>query len=535
MSTPAANGTGDPDASQPAATSDFPTKRLTVAIGFTAVFLLISSWNDWQSFRHFRGLLTQEFRLQQLSGVITHLDEVLTMSARQAAATGDPKWEQRYREADPKLEAAIKEARQLAQDPLIERAITDTDSANAALVALEHRAFGLAREGQLKAAAAVLDSAEYDQFKKAYSGGLNRIIAAFTAQAQERLVREQRVMFSIVAAGFLGLSVLLVSWIAVLRAGRRYLSERERVQDDLRRAYAGVETQVRERTRDLVQAHRELVEVSRQAGMAEVATSVLHNVGNVLNRVSVSAEVVAGKVRQSKAGGLKAVATLLREHAHDLPAFLAHDPRGKELPGYLLKLIEHLAEPQPGILQELEMLRKNIEHIKEIVATQQRHARGSGVMETLSVTELVVEALSINAAGFGRHGVELIKELPPLPPLLTDRHKVLQILVNLVNNAKHALGKVAGEKRLIVRATLHETEGVRIAVIDNGVGIAPENLGRIFQHGFTTKKDGHGFGLHSGALAAKELGGRLTVHSDGLGHGAVFTLELPLQNKKELR
>ncbi len=285
----------------------------------------------------------------------------------------------------------------------------------------------------------------------------------------------------------------------------------------------------------LKEAQQSLIQTSRQAGMAEVATSVLHNVGNVLNSVSVSAEVVAGKLRQSKAGGLKAVAALLREHAHDLPAFLAHDPRGKALPDYLLKLIEHLAEPQPGILQELEMLRKNIEHIKEIVATQQRHARGSGVLETLSVTTLVEESLSINAAGFGRHGVELIKDLPPLPPLVTDRHKVLQILVNLVNNAKHALGKVAGEKRLIVRATLHETEGVRIAVIDNGVGIAPENLGRIFQHGFTTKKDGHGFGLHSGALAAKELGGRLTVHSDGLGHGAVFTLELPLQNKKELR
>ena len=291
-------------------------------------------------------------------------------------------------------------------------------------------------------------------------------------------------------------------------------------------------TKRKEAELELREAQQNLIQISRQAGMAEVATSVLHNVGNVLNSVSVSAEVVAGKLRQSKAGGLKAVAALLREHAHDLPAFLAHDPRGKEMPDYLLKLIEHLAQPQPGILQELDALRRNIEHIKEIVATQQRHARGSEVLETLSVTELVEEALSINAAGFGRHEVELIKELPPLPPLVTDRHKVLQILVNLVNNAKHALAKVAGEKRLIVRATLHETEGVRIAVIDNGVGIAPENLGRIFQHGFTTKKDGHGFGLHSGALAAKELGGRLTVHSDGLGHGAVFTLELPLQKQK---
>lgn len=281
---------------------------------------------------------------------------------------------------------------------------------------------------------------------------------------------------------------------------------------------------------ELKEAQQHLVQTSRQAGMAEVATNVLHNVGNVLNSVGVSAEVVTSRLRQSRVGGLKAMALLLRDHAHDLPAFLTHDPRGKELPDYLLKLIEHLAEPQPGNLQELETLRKNIEHIKEIVATQQRHARGSGVLESLTVAELVEEALSIAAAGSGRHQVELIKELPPLPLLVTDRHKVVQILVNLVNNANQALARVTGEQRLIVRATLNGTAGVRIAVVDNGVGIAPENLTRIFQHGFTTKKDGHGFGLHSGALAAKELGGRLTVHSDGPGQGAVFALELPLQN-----
>lgn len=328
------------------------------------------------------------------------------------------------------------------------------------------------------------------------------------------------------------------------------LAQIQRQEQSLREANEQLEQRVAARTHELqaevaghqrareelTEAQQRLIQTSRQAGMAEVATSVLHNVGNVLNSVSVSAEIVAGKVRQSRAGGLKTVAMLLREHAHDLPAFLTHDPRGKELPDYLLKLIEHLAEPQPGILQELEALRKNIEHIKEIVATQQRHARGSGVMETLSVTELVEEALRINAAGFGRHEVQLIKELPTLPPVVTDRHQVLQILVNLVNNAKHALSQVAGEKRLIVRTALNGTECVRIEVLDNGIGIAPENLTRIFQHGFTTKTDGHGFGLHSGVLAAKELGGRLTVHSDGLGRGAVFTLELPVQNnKKETR
>jgi two-component system NtrC family sensor kinase len=311
----------------------------------------------------------------------------------------------------------------------------------------------------------------------------------------------------------------------------------------LREANELLELRVKERTRELweesaghqrarrelTEAQHRLLEISRQAGMAEVATSVLHNVGNVLNSVGVSAEIVEGKVRQTRADGLKRVAGLLHEHAADLPGFFARDPRGAALPDYLLKLADHLGEPNQGILQELAGLRKNVEHIKEIVAMQQRHARGSGVWETLTVEELVEDALRINAAGFSRHDVTLVREFFPVPPIITDRHKMLQILVNLVNNAKYALAKVAGEKRLIVRVTRDGDNAVKIEVIDNGIGIAPENLTRIFRHGFTTKKEGHGFGLHSGALAATELGGRLTAHSDGVGHGAVFSLELPLQ------
>ncbi|MEN9574564.1 MAG: hypothetical protein RL514_2419 [Verrucomicrobiota bacterium] len=284
---------------------------------------------------------------------------------------------------------------------------------------------------------------------------------------------------------------------------------------------------------ELHSLHQQLVATSRRAGMAEVATSVLHNVGNVLNSVSVSTEVVSGKVRQLRTSGLKSAAQLLQEHAHDLTAFLTEDARGRELPAYLIQLAGQLGEPQQGILQELELLRKNLDHIKEIVAMQQSHARGSGVWEPLSVAELVEDALRINAAGFDRHQVRLVQEFSPVPPLVTDRHQVLQILVNLVSNAKYAVAGMNGDKRLRVRVTPTESAGVKIEVIDNGMGIAPENLDRIFQHGFTTRRDGHGFGLHSGALAAKELGGRLTVQSEGVGRGAVFTLELPPRHPKE--
>lgn len=291
-----------------------------------------------------------------------------------------------------------------------------------------------------------------------------------------------------------------------------------------------IERQVVERTAELSRTQAELLETSRLAGMAEVATSVLHNVGNVLNSVGVSAELATGKVREFRTGSLKNVAELLQQNSADLPAFLTTDPRGKMLPDYLLKLAAHLAEPQQAILQEMEMLKKNIDHIKEIVAMQQRYARGTGVVEVLSVEDLVEDSVRINAASFTRHEVNVACEIAQVPPLKTDRHKVMQILVNLLSNAKHALDHSEGDRRMMVRVTQNQEGMLEIAVIDNGIGIPPENLSRIFSHGFTTKKLGHGFGLHSGALAAKELGGALSAHSDGPGLGATFTLTLPLEN-----
>ncbi|MFZ2277471.1 MAG: ATP-binding protein [Prosthecobacter sp.] len=291
---------------------------------------------------------------------------------------------------------------------------------------------------------------------------------------------------------------------------------------------AQIENQVIERTAELTEAHKQLLKTSRQAGMAEVATNVLHNVGNVLNSVNVSAETVAGKIRHFRISSLKNVAQLLREHEHHLPFFLTQDSRGRELPGYLVQLADNLAEPQKAILDEVRHLQNNIEHIKQIVSMQQNHARVAGVLETLDVVEIIEDAINMTSTSLSRHGVSLVREFEEVPPVVVDRHKMMPILVNLLSNATQALAQQENAKEMKVRVALSGEDTVQIKVIDNGGGIAPENLTRIFQHGFTTKKDGHGFGLHSGALAAREMGGKLTAESDGVGCGAVFTLELPL-------
>lgn len=159
---------------------------------------------------------------------------------------------------------------------------------------------------------------------------------------------------------------------------------------------------------------------------------------------------------------------------------------------------------------------------------QQNYAKVSGVTETLPATELVEDAIRMNASLLVRNDIQLCREFQdPSPEVTVEKHKALQILVNLIRNAKQSCDESGHpKKRLTVRVN-NGGEFVRISIIDNGVGVAPENLVRIFNHGFTTKKSGHGFGLHSGALAARELGGALLVDSDGPGRGATFTLELP--------
>jgi PAS domain S-box-containing protein len=275
--------------------------------------------------------------------------------------------------------------------------------------------------------------------------------------------------------------------------------------------------------------NRELREASRQAGMAEVATGVLHNVGNVLNSVNVAAGVLSDRLNNSKASGVSKLSKLLTEQETNLAKFLTDDERGRQIPAYLQKLSEHLEKEQADMRKELHELVMNVEHIKEIVATQQNYARVLGVAEVVDLSEVMEDAIKIHGGSYERHAIKLIREYDKLPQMTLDKHKVMQIMINFLSNAKYACD--AGEKpekNVAVRLKMAGKDRVRMEVADNGIGIAPENLTRIFSQGFTTRKGGHGFGLHSGALAAKELGGDISAESLGAGHGATFILEIPI-------
>ncbi len=279
---------------------------------------------------------------------------------------------------------------------------------------------------------------------------------------------------------------------------------------------------------DLEKAHKDLVDASRVAGMAEVATGVLHNVGNVLTSLNVSASILATGLRESKAGSLVKLSALLQEHTHDLGDFLTHDPKGKRVPEFLESLASHSVAERDRLLGELAAMQQHIDHIKEIVSMQQAYATMVGVIEPLDPVVLMEDALRMNAGALVRHDVSVVREFDAAPHVVAEKAKVLQILVNLIRNAKYACDDGGrAEKILTLRIDASVPDRVRLVVQDNGIGIPAENLTRIFAHGFTTRKAGHGFGLHSSANAAKEMHGTLTAASDGPGCGAMFVLELP--------
>jgi len=277
-----------------------------------------------------------------------------------------------------------------------------------------------------------------------------------------------------------------------------------------------------------LQLHEQLLDTSRQLGMAEVATGVLHNVGNVLNSINVSIGVITDLLKNSMVGDVGRISQLLEKHHEDLGAYLSQNPKGKQVPGYLEKLSGQLIEEKRVALLELDRLRENAGHAQQCVAAQQDLAKPSGIMEPVSLAELVDEALAVNQNGLEGAPLEVMREFQEVPQVIVDKHQVLQILVDVIRNACQAMESVS-RKQLVVRVKLiiGPPDSICLEVQDTGKGILPDDLTKIFGQWFSAKYGGRGLSLHRGALMAKNMGGALRVQSEGEGQGATFFLDLP--------
>jgi signal transduction histidine kinase len=337
-------------------------------------------------------------------------------------------------------------------------------------------------------------------------------------------------------AGWVVFEDIFLFWSCV--RGSRELATLALRQAELEAANQIVEAEVVRQTRKLESVEQELIQTARRAGMAEVATGVLHNVGNVLNSINVSASVLGRKLRESEVASLGMVSEFIRPHLADLGSFLSSDERGRAIGPFLVELSGCLAEEQKLMLAELNSMVQGLDHIKNVVSQQQRHAKEGTVREKVSLVALIDEAIAIHQGAAGDKGVEIVKQIEFTGSVAIDKHRVLQILINLLSNARRAV-LASGDpcKRIVVEvreatATAGQ-RALRFQVSDNGVGIHGDDLTRIFNHGFTTHPDGHGFGLHSAFNAAREMSGDLWVQSDGAGKGSVFTMVIPIVELSE--
>jgi len=275
-------------------------------------------------------------------------------------------------------------------------------------------------------------------------------------------------------------------------------------------------------------ARKKLMDQSYQSGRAEVAVDVLHSVGNALNGVVISSYQLMEKAKNSCVGDVAKVAGLLQEQEGGLAQFFTEDPRGAIVPQYLASVASTLEEERQFVLNEATALQEKVNHIKEIITRQQGLGQKSQVRETEQMDDLLEEALKVSTGQLPDTTTEIVREYQDVPKIKVDRHKVLQILVNLINNAKKAcLDSGRPERKIILRLFNPQSDRVAVQIVDNGIGIPPETLKRIFEHGYNANKAGKGDGLHANSLTAHELGGKLTVQSDGPGQGATGTLEIP--------
>jgi len=281
---------------------------------------------------------------------------------------------------------------------------------------------------------------------------------------------------------------------------------------------------------EVISLQREALVNAHAAGKAEFATTVLHNIGNVLNSVNVDSAEIRRGVRAMRLDRLKLALEMITEHRDNLAAFFASE-KGQKLETYLAKVIEAAARESELVAGHTEEIHKKIEIARDIIETQQSYAKGNELQKK-NLVQLVDEALEIQHESIKKRGILLEKRYGVVRPVAVPSAKMIHLLINLVKNAVESLSQAPRENRTLTVSLREETDAVAISITDNGIGIAPEHLPKMFTHGFTTKKHGHGFGLRYCAKTARELGGEITAVSEGKGKGACFTVTLPLEGSR---
>ncbi|MEO5970686.1 MAG: ATP-binding protein [Bdellovibrionia bacterium] len=294
-----------------------------------------------------------------------------------------------------------------------------------------------------------------------------------------------------------------------------------------------LERTVDERTKQLRAVQQSALENAHMAGMAEIATGVLHNIGNTINTVNIANEVLIESINASEISTIIQASNIMSGHRDNLLEFITHDPKGILLLNLFMEAGKVFEQEQKSLLREALALQQGLTVVKEAIAMQQDYA-GTGLhQEEIQIPSFLEDVLRLEAASFDHHKVEVRKDLSDTGPVVIQKNKLLNVVINLFRNAREAMEDLPESDRVLTIRTFEEGEYIAIEVKDMGVGMDSKILKMLFTQGFTSKKNGHGFGLHSAANAMAELGGSIKADSPGPGKGAQFTILLPKIGKVE--
>ncbi len=326
----------------------------------------------------------------------------------------------------------------------------------------------------------------------------------------------------------LELLTVLSSQAAISLENARLFKEVKDAEQQLKAHRDHLEEMIEERAKELKAAQEELVRNAHQAGMADIAVSVLHNVGNVLNSLNVSIHTLRQMTKGSRSfEGMKKANGVIRDNLHNLEDFILQDPRGRKLLQYCLDIGELQDRERKATEFELQSLLEKSDLITNIINAQQSYVSSRSLMEPMDITTVIDGALTLQEGSIRNQGIAVTRDYRPVPEVMVEKTKLFHVLINVLSNAKNAMRQTPPAQRSITVSTRRDNGSVFVTVSDSGEGIEKRNLERIFSQGFTTRADGHGFGLHSSANYMTEMGGRMWAESAGSGAGATIVLQLP--------
>jgi two-component system sensor histidine kinase/response regulator len=482
--------------------SKSPILFFTVSLIITMIIFIGMAFHIFSSYKAVEAFKTKDLRVEELRGIIVHLDEVLTMSARMAASTGDASWEDRYTIYAPQLDNAIKEAIQLSGNSYGGDAAAQTDQANSNLIEMETEAFKHVKDGLSPKAMELLFSRRYEEQKKIYAQGMGELTRTLHDEVRRHVDYLKNVSWIVITVLVIILPFLILSWGLVIRILHRWRTALLRSHESLagknkemQALNADLDRKIEERTGELREMRDEAIKASR--AKTEFLAAMSHEIRTPMNAIIGMTELLL----ESKLDDEQ------REYIRTLQR------NGDNLLNIINDILD-LSKVEAGKmdLEETEFdFRQTVEHVTELMALKSH-----------------------------QKGLELIHHIEPTIPnkLVGDPHRLRQVLVNLLGNALKFTDK--GEIALDVNRSATQTEGhsfmvLRFSVRDTGIGIPKEKAGTLFSaftqvdSSTTRKYGGTGLGLAISKKLVEVMGGQIWLESEpGKGTTFFFTLRLKL-------